>query len=74
MESERSPLAAFRLRENKRQAEVAEALGVSSSALCKWERNRIPAERVLHVEKVTGIPRWVLRPDLYPPTDVRVTA
>lgn len=74
MESTPSPLAAFRRKENRKQTEVASDLGIRPSVLCKWERNRVPAERVLHVEKVLGIPRWILRPDLYPPTDVRVTA
>lgn len=69
-----SPLITFRRREKRKQTEVARDLGIRASVLCKWERGRIPAERVLHVEKVLGIPRWVLRPDLYPPTDVRVTA
>jgi DNA-binding transcriptional regulator YdaS (Cro superfamily) len=27
----------------------------------------LPAERVLDIERVTGIPRHELRPDLYPP-------
>lgn len=44
---------------------VAEALGVTPWAVCKWRR--VPAERVLAVERITGIPRYVLRPDLYPP-------
>lgn len=69
-----SALIAYRSRTKKRQMDLAVDLGVKPSVLCKWERNRIPAERVLHVENVTGIPRWQLRPDLYPPTDVRVTA
>jgi DNA-binding transcriptional regulator YdaS (Cro superfamily) len=27
---------------------------------------RVPAERVLDIEKLTGVPRHDLRPDLYP--------
>jgi DNA-binding transcriptional regulator YdaS (Cro superfamily) len=40
------------------------ALGLSRGAASQWRR--IPAERVLEVERVTGIPREILRPDLYP--------
>ena len=42
----------------------AEALGVKHPSIHNWRR--IPSERVLQVEKITGIPRHLLRPDLYP--------
>jgi DNA-binding transcriptional regulator YdaS (Cro superfamily) len=48
-------------------SDVARALGVNKSALTRWKQRRVPAERVLDVERVTDIPRHVLRPDLYPP-------
>jgi TorA maturation chaperone TorD len=38
-------------------------LGISQPSVSNW--SRIPAERVLSVEAVTGIGRSVLRPDLY---------
>src|SRR5262249_1886005 len=38
-------------------------IGISQPSLSNW--NRIPAERVLTVEELTGIDRTVLRPDLY---------
>jgi len=44
--------------------EIANFLGVHRSTVSKWKR--IPAERVLDVEEVTGISREELRPDLYP--------
>ena len=50
------------------QAEVARKCGVSPQAITKW-LSRIPAERVLEVEKATGLPRHELRPDLYPPEE-----
>jgi DNA-binding transcriptional regulator YdaS (Cro superfamily) len=40
------------------------ALGLSRGAASQWRR--IPAERVLQVEQLTGLPREILRPDLYP--------
>ena len=40
-------------------------------AIQAWlKKNRVPAERVLAVEKATGVPRHQLRPDLYPPEDL----
>jgi DNA-binding transcriptional regulator YdaS (Cro superfamily) len=44
---------------------MAARFGVQRAAVWKWENRRIPAERVVTVEHVTGIPREVLRPDLY---------
>lgn len=47
--------------------ELAYILKISRPAISKWrKRGRIPAERVLAVERATGISRNILRPDLYP--------
>lgn len=46
------------------KSELARRLGVKVQSIQQWKR--IPAERVLDVERVTGIPRGELRPDLYP--------
>lgn len=44
---------------------LAKALnGVSYQAVQKWRK--VPAERVHDVERVSGVPRHLLRPDLYP--------
>jgi len=51
----------------KRQRDVADAVGRSEAAVSQWvhgERD-IPADLVPLVEKVTGIPRHKLRPDLW---------
>ena len=40
------------------------ALGLSRGAVSQW--TRVPAERVLDVERLTGTPKEILRPDLYP--------
>jgi TorA maturation chaperone TorD len=42
---------------------LARKIGIAQPSLSNW--NRIPAERVLSVETITGIDRAVLRPDLY---------
>jgi len=46
---------------------LAAQLGVRYQSIQDWLAvGRIPAERVLAVEKATGISRHVLRPDIYP--------
>lgn len=52
-------------------AELARRLGVTPMTINHWKRRglkRIPADRVLAVEKATGgqVTRHELRPDLYP--------
>jgi DNA-binding transcriptional regulator YdaS (Cro superfamily) len=49
------------------QFALAEALNVSPQAVAKWKRSKVPAERVLDLERVTKISRSNWRPDLYPP-------
>jgi DNA-binding transcriptional regulator YdaS (Cro superfamily) len=44
-------------------AKVANGLGISRAAVSLW--TKVPAEMVVEVEKITGIPREQLRPDLY---------
>ncbi len=44
-------------------SELARRLGISQPSVSNWDR--IPAERVLAVEAITGVSRSVLRPDLY---------
>jgi TorA maturation chaperone TorD len=43
--------------------ELARRIGISQPSVSNW--SRIPAERVLSVEALTGVGRSVLRPDLY---------
>jgi TorA maturation chaperone TorD len=43
--------------------ELARQVGVSQPSVSNW--TRIPAERVVAVEAVTGVDRAILRPDLY---------
>lgn len=50
-------------------AELARALGISRQAVWKWRR--VPAELLPRVEFATGIPRYLLRPDICPPPQTR---
>ncbi len=43
---------------------LAYALGISEAAVSQWEK--IPPDRVIPIEKLTGVKRELLRPDLYP--------
>lgn len=42
---------------------LARALGLAQPSVSGW--TKVPAERVLAVETLTGVPRSILRPDLY---------
>ena len=49
------------------QALLAKHLGVAPPSICDWKKTgQIPAARVLQVEKISGVSRHVLRPDIYP--------
>lgn len=42
---------------------LSEKLGLSRAAASQWDR--VPAEHVLTVERLTGVSRHVLRPDIF---------
>ncbi|MBM3571844.1 MAG: molecular chaperone [Alphaproteobacteria bacterium] len=46
---------------------LARALGISQPSVSNWQQ--VPPNRVIAIETATGIPRHVLRPDLYPMND-----
>lgn len=54
------------VRAMKSRAELARQMKVSSPSIIQWERGRVPAERVLQIERLTGVSRHELRPDIYP--------
>lgn len=49
--------------ERGRLTKLAASLGITPGAICQWDR--VPAERVLDVERETGISRHDLRPDIF---------
>ena len=51
-------------------AGLAGPLGISEQAVSQWDE--VPPLRVLAVERVSGVPRSELRPDLYPAEAVEV--
>jgi DNA-binding transcriptional regulator YdaS (Cro superfamily) len=61
-----------RLRDDRQLPVIAEQLKIARQAPYAWKK--VPSLRVLDVEKITGIPRHELRPDLYPPPRRRARA
>jgi DNA-binding transcriptional regulator YdaS (Cro superfamily) len=43
---------------------VARKLEITRGAVAQWDR--VPAERIGAVSRITGIPPQILRPDLFP--------
>lgn len=46
------------------QRAMARALGIAHQAVSKWQK--VPVLRVLEIERLTGVSRSALRPDVYP--------
>lgn len=46
-------------------AAIARELGITLAAITLWKRRGIPANRVLAVERMSGISRHQLRPDVF---------
>lgn len=44
---------------------VGRAFDITPEAVYQWERCPVP--RVLELERISGVPRHELRPDIYPP-------
>ena len=51
---------------------LSSALGIKHPSLHSWKQ--VPATRVIDIERITGIPREELRPDLYAPRPEQVSA
>lgn len=48
---------------------AAKAVGVTEAMWSRWEngRRKVPAERVLEIERLTGVSRHLIRPDVFGP-------
>lgn len=67
MTEDQEIIAAAALAEAKKATGVcviASGLGITHPAVSGWKF--VPPGRVLAVERITGIQRWRLRPDMYP--------
>ena len=53
------------------KSKIAEHFGISRQSVYGWFKSEVPPTRVIELEKVTGIPRYELRPDLYPPEEYK---
>jgi len=53
-------------------ASLARAIGIAQPSVSAW--SRIPAERVVAVEALTQVHRFILRPDLYGPSEGQVSS
>ena len=42
---------------------LAAAIGVTPGAIAQWDK--VPADRIVEIERATNIPRQKLRPDLF---------
>jgi DNA-binding transcriptional regulator YdaS (Cro superfamily) len=58
-------LKALLKRQNIKPATLARELKVDKSQITRWAQKKVPAERVLDVERITGISRHEMRPDVF---------
>jgi transcriptional regulator with XRE-family HTH domain len=67
MEKPTSPIAQYRKANGETMKSLGEKLGVDKTTILRWESGShpVPTKRLLDLEKATGIPRWVLRPDIF---------
>jgi hypothetical protein len=48
------------------RTDVAKAIGVKRQAFDQWEKDgQVPAKRVLAMERISGVSRYDMRPDIY---------
>lgn len=66
-------LKAWREANELKVNEAAEKAGVTSAMWSRWEHSvrQVPAERAVELERRIGIPRHLLRPDLFTATEAQ---
>ncbi|WP_460928739.1 helix-turn-helix domain-containing protein [Shinella zoogloeoides] len=64
--SQKTAFSDFRKNSGKTLDAVAEVFGVDRRTIIRWEKGMppVPVKRLEEAEKITGIPRHKLRPDL----------
>jgi DNA-binding transcriptional regulator YdaS (Cro superfamily) len=55
------------IEERKLVRAIADACQIREAAIRQWRR--VPPLRVVVVERITGIPRHLIRPDVFPSSD-----
>jgi len=54
------------------QSQLSRLIGESQQNISHWlNKGKVPAEQALPIEKLTGVPRYELRPDIYPPEEYK---
>lgn len=67
MIADMNPIAKYREDSGKSREDMASEIAVDPTTIWRWETGRvpIPVERLADVERITGIPRNQLRPDIF---------
>lgn len=60
-----SPITAYRKAKDQSLEKFGALFGVNKTTVRYWERKQVPPERVPEIERVTGISRHHLRPDIF---------
>lgn len=60
-----SPLLTFRKSSGQTLDDLAAAFGVDRTTVWRWETGKVPVSRLGDIERLTGVPRQVLRPDIF---------
>tara|TARA_B100000586_G_C19912435_1_gene343752 strand:- start:454 stop:678 length:225 start_codon:yes stop_codon:yes gene_type:complete len=57
------------------QTKLSQAIGSSQQNISYWLRTgKVAPDKVILIERVTGVSRHELRPDIYPPEDTKQAA
>jgi len=57
------------------QVKLADAIQTSQQNVSNWLRTgKVAPDKVILIEKVTGVSRYELRPDIYPPEESKKAA
>jgi DNA-binding transcriptional regulator YdaS (Cro superfamily) len=60
-----SPITIYRKDNGLTLKAFGDLFGADKSTVLRWEERGVPVERVNDIERVTGISRHLLRPDIF---------